>query len=56
MARCIITASRALPTYEDFTGAIDRCLNSLHTKQRKQIATLLTLNFQTFEDVPVLTD
>jgi transposase len=49
-------ASRILPNYDDFTGAIDGCLNSLHTKHRKQIATLLTLNFQTFEDVPVLTD
>ena len=49
-------ASRVLPDYEDFTGAIDDCLNSLHTKHQKQIATLLTLNFQTYEDVPVLTD
>lgn len=48
--------SRVLPSYEDFTRAIDRCLNSLHTKHHKQIATLLTLNFQTYDDVPVLTD
>ncbi len=49
-------ASRVLPDYEAFTGAIDGCLNSLHTKHRKHIATLLTLNFQTYEDAPVLTE
>lgn len=49
-------ASRVLPSYEDFTGTIDACLNNLHTKHRQQIATLLTHNFQTFDDVPVLTE
>lgn len=46
--------SRLLATYEDFTTAIDGCLNNLHTKHKKQMATLLTLNFQTFQDEPVL--
>jgi transposase len=49
-------ASRVLPDYEAFTNTIDGCLNGLHTKHRKQIATLLTLNFQTYEDAPVLTE
>ncbi len=49
-------ASRVLPDYEAFTSVIDDCLNSLHTKHRKQIVTLLTLNFQTYEDAPVLTE
>lgn len=49
-------ACRTLPTYEDFTHTIDTCLNSLHTKHKRQIQTLLTLNFQTFENEPVLTD
>jgi transposase len=48
-------ASRPLPDYEAFTGTIDACLNSLNTKYKEQMATLLTLNFQTFEDEPVLT-
>jgi transposase len=47
-------ASRYLATYEEFTGAIDECLNSLSTKHKDKMATLLTSNFQTFEDEPVL--
>jgi len=47
-------ASRHLPSYEAFTGAIDDCLNGLRTKHKESIATLLTLNFQTHEDVPFL--
>jgi transposase len=47
-------ASRVLPNYEAFTAAIDTCLNELPTRHKAQMDTLLTLNFQTFEDVPVL--
>ena len=47
-------ASRPLPDYETFTRTIDECLNNLHTKYKDQMATLLTLNFQTFEEEPVL--
>jgi len=47
-------ASRHLPDYETFTQAIDGCLNSLRTKYKDQMKTLLTLNFQTYEDEPVL--
>ena len=47
-------ASRILPDYESFTRAIDGCLNNLQTKYKDQMATLLTHNFQTFEDEPVL--
>jgi hypothetical protein len=32
----------------------DDCLNDLRTKYKQQMATLLTLNFQTYEDEPVL--
>jgi transposase len=49
-------ATRHLATYETFTQTIDSCLNHLNTKHKEQMQTLLTLNFQTFEDVPVLTD
>lgn len=48
-------ASHPLPDYETFTATIDTCLNSLDTKYKQQMTTLLTLNFQTFEDEPVLT-
>ena len=47
-------ASRPLPDYETFTQTIDDCLKSLPTKYKDQMATLLTLNFQTYEDEPVL--
>jgi transposase len=47
-------ASRIVPDYDSFTGAIDGCLSSLQTKYKEQMKTLLTLNFQTFEDEPVL--
>jgi transposase len=46
--------SRHLPTYEEFTGAIDACLDGLATKHKQQMDTLLTLNFQLFDDMPVL--
>jgi transposase len=47
-------ASRPAPDYETFTQTIDDCLKSLRVKYKKQMTTLLTLNFQTFEDEPVL--
>ena len=47
-------AARHLENYESFTGTIDDCLNKLHTRHKAKMATLLTLNFQTFEDEPVL--
>lgn len=46
---------RVLPTYEAFTRAIDDCLASLNTRHKHQMNTLLSLEFQLFdEDVPVL--
>ncbi len=47
-------ASRPLPDYETFTQTIDGCLNNLQTKYKDQMTTLLALNFQTYEDEPVL--
>jgi transposase len=47
-------ASRPLPNYDAFTQTIDDCLNNLRTKYKEQMQTLLTLNFQTYEDEPVL--
>src|SRR5206468_8317808 len=46
--------SRHLPTYEAFTHAIDHCLDHLATTHKHEMDTLLTLNFQLFDDEPVL--
>src|SRR3954470_7569906 len=46
---------RVLPTYEAFTSAIDDCLANLNTRHGQQMASLLTLEFQLFDDdMPVL--
>lgn len=45
---------RTQPTYEAFTQKIDDCLDNLSTQHKAQMETLLTLNFQLFDDVPVL--
>lgn len=46
---------RVLPTYEAFTASIDDCLAGLNTRHKHATDTLLTLEFQLFdEDVPVL--
>ena len=46
---------RVLPTYEAFTAAIDDCLANLNTRHKQQMASLLTLEFQLFDDdMPVL--
>jgi transposase len=47
-------ACRPQPSYEEFTGAMEDCLKSLTTKYKRQMMTLLTRNFQTYEDEPVL--
>jgi transposase len=38
----------------DFQAAIDNCLEQLNTTHKPAIASLLTLNFQTFENVTLL--
>ena len=40
--------------YADFQASIDRCLADLPTTHQEELATLLTHNFQTFENVSVL--
>ncbi len=46
--------ARVLGSYEAFTAAIDDCLGKLPTTHKAQMDTLLTLEFQTFENVPVV--
>ena len=41
-------------TFEEFTTAIDQCLDGLPTKHKGEMETLLTHKFQTFGDVPLL--
>lgn len=49
-------ASKYVASYEAFTATLDNCLNVLHTKHKAKMDTLLTLNFQTFEDEPIWTE
>jgi transposase len=49
-----VLGARSLDTYEAFTSAIDGCLDQLPTKHKSRMDTLLTLNFQLFDDVPML--
>ena len=51
-AECL--GGRCRERYEDFTGAIDDCLDNLDGPHKHPMASLLTLNSQTFEDVSVL--
>ena len=46
--------SRRHASFADFKTAIDDCLNRLTTDHKTAIDTLLTHNFQTFENVTVL--
>jgi transposase len=41
-------------TFEGFTTAIDECLGNLPTKHKGEMETLLTHEFQTFRNVPLL--
>ena len=47
-------ASRPLPDDATFTQTIDGCLSRLSTTYKEQMETLLTLNFQSFENESVL--
>ena len=46
--------SRQLQDFKKFREAIDGCLADLPTKHRDKLATLLTHNFQTWDNVSVL--
>lgn len=49
-----VLACRYRPTFAEFTGAIDDCLDHLDTRHKDRMDTLLTLNFQTFGFEPIL--
>ena len=42
------------PNFELFTSAINSCLQETQTTHRKSLDSLLTLNFQTFDDAVVM--
>lgn len=42
------------PNYEAFTAAITQCLDDLPTKHKAAMSSLITHNFQTFENVSIL--
>jgi len=46
--------SRHHQDFERFRDAIDGCLADLPTKHRDKLATLMTHNFQTWDDVSLL--
>jgi transposase len=43
------------PTFADFRAAIEETLDGLPTKHAEQLETLMTLNFQLFDDVSLMT-
>jgi transposase len=47
-------ASKDFDSYEAFGEAIEDCLGKVSTRYRAEMDTLLTLNFQLFDDVPLL--
>ena len=42
------------PTFADFRGAIEETLDGLSTIHAERLKTLMTLNFQQFEDVSLM--
>ena len=45
---------RHYDTFAAFCGAIDGCLGKIETEHRKELKSLMTHNFQTFQDVSFL--
>ena len=46
--------ARHYDTFEAFRGAIDGCLSKIETEHRKDLRSLMTHKFQTFQDVSFL--
>jgi transposase len=45
---------RHYDTFEAFRGAIDRCLSKIGSEYRKELKSLMTHSFQTFQDISFL--
>ncbi len=46
--------SRHYPNFKEFQTAIDQCLDQIPTLHRQSLNTLMTLKFQTFDNVSIL--
>lgn len=53
-AECLRT--RYYSNYEEFHNAILQCLNDLHTSHKQAMSSLLSLKFQTFENVSLIAE
>lgn len=51
LVKKLALSARVLPDFECFCQSIVTTVNSLETTRKKQVASLLTPNFQTFDDV-----
>lgn len=49
-----VLRGRHYNTFEDFQAAIDGCLNKIDTDHKKELQTLMTPKFQTFDNVSFL--
>ena len=47
-------ASKDFDSYDEFGRAIEDCLARLSSRYKAEMDTLLTLNFQLFDDTPLL--
>ena len=46
--------SKYYAEFDDFKGAIEACLEKANTTHKESLATLLSLNFQSFKNVHIL--
>lgn len=46
-------SARVLPTFEDFEASLHKTIDRLETDHREEIASILTPNFQTFDEAQI---
>ena len=49
-----LSYSKYYAEFDDFKGAIEACLEKANTTHKESLATLLSLNFQSFKNVHIL--
>lgn len=47
--------SKYYPNFESFRNSIQQCINTAHIEHKEELDSLLTLNFQSFEKVKIMT-
>ena len=55
LVKKLALSARVLPTFDDFESSLTTTVESLETDHREDIASLLTPNFQTFEEAQIRT-